>query len=205
MTPNDYIHAARCPDDMPMGIFGPWTINRRYAADALERAALGFGHQTRLQRSAWGCLNCHPTETVMEDSILELSRHLPIWLAASGRVLVTGLGLGCVMRGLLANPNVNHIDCVEIDAHIVEIVGREFNRNERVTIYHADALSCEWEPDKRWEYAWHDLWVEKGSLHELHSTLILRNKERCLHQGAWSLPRIFKRVLRDHNVVSVIG
>jgi hypothetical protein len=49
-------------------------------------------------------------EVVMEDSPRELRRHLPIWMHAHGRVLVTGLGLGCVVRGLLASPHVEYID-----------------------------------------------------------------------------------------------
>jgi spermidine synthase len=50
----------------------------------------------------------------MEDTLSELRRHTPIFMRAKGRLLVTGLGLG-VVRGLLAKPEVEHIDVVEID------------------------------------------------------------------------------------------
>lgn len=41
-------------------------------------------------------------ECVMSDDPRELRKHLPALRVASGRVLVSGLGLGCVVRGLLA-------------------------------------------------------------------------------------------------------
>src|SRR6185295_15069938 len=53
-----------------------------------------------------------PGEVVMEDTPFELQTHLGFVMHARGRVLVTGLGLGCVIRGLLANPSVEHITCI---------------------------------------------------------------------------------------------
>ena len=133
----------------------------------------------------------------MEDSRLELSRHLPIWLAARGRVLVTGLGLGCAVRGLLASPAVEHVDVVEIDPDIIRIVGAEFAEDPRVNLIHGDALTVNFFPGTRWGYAWHDLW-EDGSgdkrLQRIHAELIVKYQDCVRHQGAWEFPRLAKRI-----------
>jgi len=134
----------------------------------------------------------------MEDSYRELARHLPIWMRASGRVLVTGLGLGCVIRGLLAKPEVEFIDVIEIDKGIARVVGAEFANNPRVILHVADALS--WPIGKqRWDYAWHDIWSDTDAgephLQVLHGKLIKRFAGHVPEQGAWEFPRKIKRAL----------
>ncbi len=133
----------------------------------------------------------------MEDSRRELSRHLPIWLAARGRVLKTGLGLGCVVRGLLANPDVEHIDVVEIDKGIIRVCGAEFVGNPRVTVHHADALT--WDRGGRmWDFAWHDLHsFDEEHLDLMHAKLLIDYREAVGQQGAWQWPRLAHRVGRQ--------
>lgn len=140
-------------------------------------------------------------EVVMDDSRLELRRHLPIWLAAHGRVLITGLGLGCVVRGLLACAEVTHIDVIELDREILARVGAEFEGNPRVALHHGNALTCKM-PGRRWDFAWHDIWCEGNGLQVLHVKLIHRYRRRCARQGAWMLPRFIKR---HHFLGEIIG
>lgn len=125
----------------------------------------------------------------MEDSQSELQKHLPIWLRARGRVLVTGLGLGCVVRGLLAKPDVDHITVIEIDRSILRIVGHEFESNTRVSLVHGDALA--FHPNgHHWDYAWHDLWTDgEEHLQCLHARLMAKFFHSCDVQGAWEFPR----------------
>ena len=205
-----FLRAARCPLSLVPQSFGPWTISRVAAPEeepsrAMFRALIGGETQTRLERSVRTTtpvspgfedevITCGHGEIVMEDSLQELRRHLPIWLAAEGRVLVTGLGLGCVVRGLLASPHVSHIDVIEIDAGILAAVGPEFWGSPRVTLYQGDALTLPY-PRDRWDCAWHDIWCEDGAhLHHLHVELLCRYSERVDAQGAWMLPRIAKRI-----------
>lgn len=126
----------------------------------------------------------------------ELQRHLPIWLAARGRVLVTGLGLGCVVRGLLALPHVKHVDIVEIDDGILKHVGPEFRGNPRCTLHHADAMAIEWDAGTRWDFAWHDLRCDGAPLAHLHIDCLERYRSRVGRQGAWMLPRFASRLLK---------
>jgi hypothetical protein len=161
---------------------------------AILKTLNGGDTQTCLRRITEATMHSDG-EIVMEDSLSELRRHLPIFLAARGRILITGLGLGCVVRGLLVNPDVSHIDVVEIDRQILERVGVEFADNPRVTLHHGDALTYKM-PRDRWDFAWHDIWCEGNRrLHVLHLRLLRRYHNRVGRQGAWMLPRTVKRRL----------
>lgn len=142
-------------------------------------------------------------ECVMEDSPAELARHLPLWLAARGRVLITGLGLGCCVRGALANPAVEHIDVVELEPELLAIVGEEFRDNPRVTLIEGDAIAYCNTTRVRYDVAWHDLWTDTMyGLHRMHVEMIAAIEQLASRhdwptplQGAWAMPRQVKRVL----------
>lgn len=206
MTPLQYMHAARVPASVKPQRFGAWTLQRMplrliWPDYTLLRHSIRVPYDIdtmhleddRTEIDGTVAVN----EVVMEDSEGELRKHLPIWLHARGIVLVTGLGLGCVVRGLLANPRVKHVDVVEIDADIVRIIGAEFSANPKVTIYLADAMT--WEPPagRKYDYAWHDLWTpQNDGLQVLHMKLFRRIDAFCPVQGAWAFPRMFARQMR---------
>jgi hypothetical protein len=206
----DYLAAARVPAWLPPQAFGAWKIERhdlrdlRGITDTARHGLLaqtGWPTWTALRRLTLAQMHLdNAWDVVMEDSVAELRRHLPIWLAARGRVLVTGLGLGCVVRGLLASPDVRHVDVVEIDPDLLRVVGAEFAADPRVTLHLADAFRfarrC---GRRRWDYAWHDLWrapedEADGGLHVLHARLLLLYEGRCGRQGAWTFPRDVARI-----------
>src|SRR6185369_8969082 len=83
----------------------------------------------------------HPGAVVMEDTPFELRTHLGFVMRAHGRVLITGLGLGCVIRGLLENPKVEHVTCIENSKDVLKLVA-PYMPTERLEIVEADAL--EW-------------------------------------------------------------
>ena len=133
-------------------------------------------------------------EAVMSDDPRELRRHLPVVLAASGRVLVTGLGLGCVVRGLLARPAVTHVDVVEIDADVLAMVAPSFVGEPRVTLHHGDALTYDWPRGTRWDYGWHDVWSEDPDTQVIHAHLLRQYRGLVARQGAWGFTRWMKRL-----------
>lgn len=202
----DRLHAAclvaacRVPSTIQPRTCGLWEI-RRFTAEEIAhpvaRAFLteevGWSSYTALARTTMATLDRELGEIVMEDSQRELRRHLPILLAAQGRVLVSGLGLGCVVRGLLCKTEVEHIDVVEIDPTIVDLVGREFTDDDRVTLYIGDAESIEWPPGTRWDFAWHDVWSESESLDVVHARMLVRYRDMVRAQGCWQFPRALKR------------
>lgn len=131
--------------------------------------------------------------TVMDDSDTELSRHLNAVRHAKGRVLKTGLGLGCFVRMCLQKPEVDHIDVVEIDAEIAAHFGAEFINDPRVTIHCADAFEFDLS-NGPWDLAWHDIYCDGDiGLQQKHAELICRYAPVAKVQGAWNLPRITRR------------
>lgn len=203
MTPQDYMEAARVPPSVKPQDFGLWRIERIPASAtaklidettiAMSLRTVGWPHYTMLSRFTEKTLHRVRGDIVMEDSRIELRKHLPIWMKARGRVLVTGLGLGCVVRGLLANRDVDRIEVVEIDRDICRIVGREFAGNARVGLTLGDALD-EDVVDGMFDFAWHDLWQEDDGLALTHADLFHRYSDRCFAQGAWAFPREFARM-----------
>jgi hypothetical protein len=176
--------AARVPADIPEIKFGIWSFWRVPCRTDADRRFVGAEWLSVLGRVS--CLTLHQDEyeTVMEDSVRELRRHLPIFRHGRGRVLISGLGLGCVVRGLLAKREVDHIDVVEIEQWIIDHFGAEFAENPRVTIHHGDALKYRWPPSARWDVAWHDIVCVKGdSLTLCHARLVRRFYGRCERQG----------------------
>lgn len=203
LSPIDALRAMSARH-IPCGESGLWKIDRRdftspwapMLVDGRERPP---GIYTFLWRYTMSSAH-REGECVMSDDPIELSRHLEFVLQARGRVLITGLGLGCVLRGALANPAVDHVDLVERDPHVIRLVWPHCDQ-ERVTLHQADAL--EWLRTERgtWDAAWHDLWSDPDAKEErlsvTHQKLILELRGRVGWQGAWALPRHIRRVLRE--------
>lgn len=210
MNPRDYLEAARVPRTILPQEFGLWNIQRLAAGGQIinssERAMhverCGWPDYTLLRRVTEATMHTLG-EIVMEDSAFELRKHLPIWMAARGRVLVTGLGLGCVVRGLLAKPNVDEIDVVEIDDGILRVIGPEFAKNPRVNLHHGDAMKIELPGS--FDFAWHDLWKEGDGLHRLHAKLFVKYRRRCGPQGAWAFPRFAARLFSRRGNFRLLG
>lgn len=194
MSLHPCILAARASSMAPAE-FGRWQIIRRNSPD---RDLLGFPTQTMLCRWSWASLHMSHGEIVMDDSLPELRRHMPIFVEGRGRILKTGLGLGCVVRGLLEKAEVEHIDVVEVDADIIRHCGAEFAGNPRVTIHHADAHTWDF-GGLTWDYVWHDVHDndETEATQIQHARLIARYIDRVPveRQGAWAFPRIVR-----HNI-----
>jgi len=132
--------------------------------------------------------------TVMDDSDVELSRHLEAVNHSTGRVLKTGLGMGCFVRMCLLKPDVEHIDVVEINPKIIAHFGAEFAGNPRVTIHQADAFEFP-VSNGPWDFAWHDIYCEGNEgLQVLHGKLIKRFAPVTKKQGAWNFPRWGRRI-----------
>lgn len=130
---------------------------------------------------------------VMSDTPDEMRDLLPILYSGKGRVVVNGLGLGCVVKGLLTRPEVEHIDVVEISGDLIDLVGHYYE-SERVTIHQGDAFDFKWPRGTRWNCAWHDVWdtldvdnlsneeyAEPGTYAALHR----RYGRRVDWQGSW--------------------
>ena len=189
--------AARVPPSIESGSFGLWRVFRQPMPDARYLPLMGWTETTVLLRTTLATLHLpHGGDVVMDDSLRELRRHLPIWRVARGRVLITGLGLGCVVRGLLANPAVTHVDVIELDRGLLQWMAPGIPETPRLSMYAADALTWHIPRGARWDYAWHDICDDgQGGPHLdfLHAQLLARFAPHVGAQGAWGLQRWVKR------------
>jgi hypothetical protein len=151
---------------IPEGSSGDWRIERFTVSeeqakfDAMRGAFHGgrycpAGTYTRLMRGTGWQGMC-----VMSDTPDELRDLYKLYHLRGGRVLVTGLGLGCAVQMLLAKPEIEHVDVVEISKNVIDLVAWHLIAHHpgRLTIMHADAFT--WMPPKgvRYTGAWHDIW-----------------------------------------------
>ena len=180
-------------------ISGP-TLSERHGKPVLVQP----GVYTFLHRLTDGTLHHEPPGvTVMEDTRCELVTHLDFVLRARGKVLVTGLGLGCVVRGLLANPAVEHVTCIENSPDVLRLVG-PYMPKERLTIIQADALEWTALNTEKFDCAWHDLWTDRAAGEPLldfwHVRLIMNCRRTVKQQGAWGFDRLLRRRLGKYGI-----
>lgn len=135
---------------------------------------------------------------VMSDTYNELDGHSHAIEHATGRVLVHGLGLGCIVSALIEKPDVEHIDVVEVDADVIALVGPVYANHPKVTIHHGSCVAMDWPPNARWDYVWHDIWtfISSRNLHDdeaehgiSYGRLLQMFKDRCDMQMAWAYPQ----------------
>lgn len=206
MNKSDLLAAMKA-DSVPAGWSGLWYITKATLTEPTPNVRHGKavvlppGSYTFLYRLTDTTLYCDPPgEVVMEDTPFELRTHLGFVMQARGRVLVTGLGLGCVIRGLLLNPNVEHITCIENSKDVLRLVAPHMWK-ERLEILEADALVWTAKNKEQFDCAWHDVWTDRARgephLDHWHARLIMNCRGTVKRQGAWAFEKqIKKRLLK---------
>lgn len=151
--------------DVPEGTSGDWIVDKftvEMGVGALRYAFAGRavppGQYTRLRNpkvSAW------MTDTPAEYRDVAYFIHF-----ATGDVLISGLGLGMVVKALLLKPDVTSITVLELEADVIALVAPSYP-DPRVRIIHADCRT--WKPDRKFDWAWHDIWgdVSEDDLPEM--------------------------------------
>jgi len=145
--------------DVPEGISGEWKVEKFTVAEndigaisyALHGRPVPPGTYTRLKKEgAW--------DPMMSDTPAEIRDHMEFIHRATGRCLLNGLGLGVVLKAILAKPGVTQVDVVEIEQDVINLVWPTYKDGNRVALYHTDAFTIQWPKDTRWDCAWHDIW-----------------------------------------------
>lgn len=146
----------------------------------------------RMMRDGRGCLPGIYTKLVhnkrgivMSDTNAELWDCYPFLRIAKGSVLIHGLGLGCLVKGLLSKDEITNIDVVEIDQNVIDLVSPHFN-DSRLHIHYGNCLDYKWERGKKWDYIWHDIWdnICEDNLDEMKK-LHRKFGRRCKFQMSW--------------------
>jgi hypothetical protein len=166
--------------------------------DAFEEVEVG-GQVVRVRsRSDW--------VPVMSDTPDELRDHGPAIEAATGRVLIHGLGLGCILSAFLAKPDVTHIDVVEVEESVIKLVAPYYAHDPRVHIHHDSCVDKVWPRGTRWNFVWHDIWTHIASYnlsddslaeHGIsYATLHRKFGRRCDIQMSWAFD--MAKLSREH-------
>jgi hypothetical protein len=143
-------------------------------------------------------LNPAGWESVMTDTPAEWEDHADLFAHAHGRVLLHGLGLGCALSALLADPAIEHVDVVDANADVIAMVA-PYYRGYPVTIHHASAVEKVWPEGTRWNYVWHDIWthVSEDNLDDetaehgiSYGRLAQLFADRADRQGAWAFDMV---------------
>lgn len=141
----------------------------------------------------------------MSDTQAEYRDHVSAIVNAKGRVLLNGLGLGCVLKAILAKPEVTHVDVIESDQRVVDLMRQvaPWVNDPRVEIHVADAYeqAKAWPVGTRWDAAWHDIWLDlcEDNLPEM-ARLKRSYGRRVDWQGAWG-----QELLQYHRRASAAG
>ncbi len=206
------LQAARA-HAIPAGEAGLWSVTKVFlnknilaASGIPERLQkVPAGEYTNLFRLTDATMHKWPGECVMQDTPHELRQHLEFMLKAKGRVLVTGLGLGCVTRGLLMNLNVESVTVIERDSDVMKLVAPYMPKDCRLSIIVADAQEWVKQTDLVFDCAWHDIWTDesRGEPHlaSAHMELICAMAGRVKMQGAWAFPRYFRSRMEFAGVI----
>lgn len=146
-----------------------------------------FGHEVhrRIRAGEYTRLMRGP-QIVMSNAPAELRDHASFVRQAHGRVLVHGLGLGCVLSELIAKDSVDHVTVVEISDDVVNLVWPAFEDSTQVEIVRGSAFT--WKPavNRQWDCCWHDIWdnITSDNLPEM-IRLHRRFGRRCGFQMSW--------------------
>lgn len=204
-----YIDAARATHKIKPQKFGDWIIRTRLMPhyhkdvyDYKEFTQLIYKIKPKLETLHRIEEDGKVYDVVMDDTTMELQRHLPAYQAAHGHVLKTGLGLGCFVRACLLKDSVKSITVVEVRQDLIDVIAPQLPDDDRIRIICADAL--EWKPDRHYDFCWHDIWCPRNiGLAALHAQMIKDYQHDCDAQGAWAFPRHAKRIARQH--INYIG
>jgi 16S rRNA A1518/A1519 N6-dimethyltransferase RsmA/KsgA/DIM1 with predicted DNA glycosylase/AP lyase activity len=128
------------------------------------------------------------TKTIMSDTPAEIDENLRPISSFSGRVLVTGLGIGMVLQGLLMNKRVKYVTVLEKSRDVIKLVKPHYEKKfgtKRFTIIQADAFK--YEPERQqFDYAWHDIWPMISSSNLRPMKQLATKYAHCVtYQGFW--------------------
>lgn len=133
---------------------------------------------------------------MMSDTDMEWRTNRSMIERANGRVLITGLGLGCIIRALAARDTfqplgsykpVTFVTVLEKSMDVIDLVSPHFKGLPfELLIIQADALTFMPPKDMVFDFVWHDIWPDicTDNLEEI-TTLKKRWARRTFEQGAW--------------------
>lgn len=190
-------------DDMrssvPDGVSGNWEVKKFIVSDedarfSVLRSSFSFssrGRSVPAGKYTGLYVNGH---VMMSDTPDELSDHFGPFSIASGICLVSGLGLGCVVEGMLKKRDsqgelaVDKVIVLEKSRDVLNLVESHFvdRYGDRIEVRNVDALEYKPPREERYDVVWHDIWLHlcEDNLEEM-TLLHRRYGRKCDWQGSW--------------------
>jgi len=173
---------------VPEGESGPWRVERftipQEPTMAMVRMLIAGrgtppGTYTRLTHKGRG--------VVMSDTDAEKRDHWPFVRAATGHVLINGLGIGMCLNAALKKPEVTKVTVIELDVDVIKLVADHYAVDPRVEIINANAFEYRYPRGTRYGAVWHDIWDDictdnLAEMKKLHS----KYRRAAEWQGSWS-------------------
>ena len=122
---------------------------------------------------------------VMSDTPAEMRDHSYAVARAKGSCLLNGLGIGMVLKNIIAKPEVTDVTVIEISQDLIDIVSPHYD-DRRVTFVCSDAFTYKVPKGKRFQMVWHDIWdyICADNLAEM-TRLHRKYAKRTDWQGSW--------------------
>lgn len=176
---------------IPEGQIGPWKIQRfeisnfeatlfsiKAMHSPLKRGRILPGTYTKLVHDRRGI--------VMSDTPDEMLDHVEFVRHATGHVMIAGLGIGMVLRAVLAKPDVTRVTVVEMDADVIKLVSPHY-QNDRITIIHSSIFDFKVPKGTRYDAVWLDIWDTIGGDNLPEMTKLKRRFSRHTNWlGCWA-------------------
>lgn len=207
MTLKEKVLEAAMASAIPEGSSGLWYVKKCVLTKPIICAHEGKlksvppGNYTKLFRWTDSTIHLTEGECVMHDTPEELQTHLDFMMRARGRVLITGLGLGCVTRGCLANPAVRSVTVIELSTDVLRLVYPFMPKDPKLTVVRDDARDWVRRHGTGFDVAWHDLWTDTDAGEEhlqlVHMDLLCSLAGKVQMQGAWAFPRDYRRRMKN--------
>ena len=96
-------------------------------------------------------------KNIMDDSDAEAQHAYNFLSAATGDVLLAGLGLGMVLQPLLENNSVTSITIIEKFQEVIDLISSHTPQSDKIRIIKDNIYT--WTPDKDFDVAWFDSWI----------------------------------------------
>lgn len=184
------------PCSVPCGKRGPWEISEFTVTHAnwfeAARSPEMYcppGTYKRLVHKDRG--------VVMSNTLMECNSNFEAFQAATGRVLLNGLGLGMLLEAILKKPEVTYVRVVEIDADVIALVGPHFS-DPRVEIVQADAMTYRPAKGEKFDFVWHDIWDDICvDNFPAMNTLVNGYRRYAKKQLCWSRDMVYRDLRRN--------
>jgi len=173
-------------NNIPNGESGSWKVEDfEVPKSSIENIRLSFQPGGRMVNPGKYKRLTRNNKTIMSNTPAEMRDQSHFIHKAKGRVLINGLGLGCVLAEVLKK-DIESVTVIEASEDVIKLVAPFFKDDPRVEIIHTDAY--EWKPPKgvRYNAVWHDIWdnlcadnlPEMAKLHRKYG-------KRTDWQGSW--------------------